>query len=187
MFSRKKESLYSVIKKDLKHFSSPVPLVLKSKLSFKDFFIAFFSPEFRLVLSYRIQRHLYQSGLKRIAIILYLRSKRKYSSDIHPMANIGEALRVGHHVNIVIGPDVSIGSFAYIFNGVSIGNKYVEKENSMPTIGNFVILGTGSKILGDINIEDNCVVGANAVLLHDLSKNTIFTGRQELKKLHTIR
>ena len=45
-----------------------------------------------------------------------------------------------------------------------------------PEIGNNVVLGDGSKILGDIKIGDGVIVGANAVVVKDVMENLIVLG-----------
>jgi serine O-acetyltransferase len=45
-----------------------------------------------------------------------------------------------------------------------------------PEVGNNVVLGAGSKILGPVQIADNVTVGANAVVLHSVEANTTVVG-----------
>jgi serine O-acetyltransferase len=39
-----------------------------------------------------------------------------------------------------------------------------------------VIVGAGAKILGNITIGDNSVVGANSVVTHDVPSGVVVTG-----------
>ena len=53
-----------------------------------------------------------------------------------------------------------------------------------PRIGNNVMIGAGAVILGDIFIEDNSIIGANAVVTHSMSTNSIAMGvPARIKKL----
>ncbi len=45
-----------------------------------------------------------------------------------------------------------------------------------PTTGSNVLIGTGAKILGDIKVEDNVKIGANAVVLQNTSCNCTVIG-----------
>jgi serine O-acetyltransferase len=45
-----------------------------------------------------------------------------------------------------------------------------------PTIGPFAHIGTGAKVLGDIEVGANARVGANAVVLNDVPANTTVVG-----------
>ena len=152
-----------------------------SKLKF--FFKLLFLNEFRCVLNFRIRNYLYTKGFKTISFILYYYSKKKYNCDIANNAKIGSHFRVGHSSDIVIGPDVTIGNYFTVFNGVTLGNKNIfdkngnlNLKNSMPLVGNNVLLGTGAKILGAIQISDNVTVGANSIVLKDVGENSVIYG-----------
>lgn len=73
---------------------------------------------------------------------------------------------MGHHIGIVIGPDVHVGDFLYIMNDVTLGKKQVGLVGGMPKIGDYVMIGTGAKILGECSIGSYCKVGANSVVFH---------------------
>jgi len=46
----------------------------------------------------------------------------------------------------------------------------------VPKIGNNVYVGAGAKIIGPIEIEDNVVIGANAVVVSNIPSNTVAIG-----------
>lgn len=170
---------FSILKKDLLHFLFPNEYMNSkvSNVSLKSFILGYLSPEFRAVLSYRIQNFLYRKGYTKLAIILYLGAKKKYSCDIHPHAVIGYGFRIAHMTDIVIGPEVIIGNNVTVFNGVTLGNRYVGQNcNEMPCIGDNVVVGTGSKVLGGICIGQNAKIGANAVVLKDVAENSTYVG-----------
>lgn len=154
-------------------FVSDLEVYGKSKLSrgrvkqFLFFVKAFFDIDFRLVFYYRVYSNLVASGFEKLAILLYLRVKSRYSVDISPWAKVGEGLRIVHAFNIVIGPEVVIGKKCRIFNGVTLGNARPGKEsqNHMPTIGSYCVLGVGAKLLGHLQIVDGTIVGANVVVV----------------------
>ena len=53
----------------------------------------------------------------------------------------------------------------------------------MPIVGNKVIIGTGSKLLGQIKIGDGVMIGANSVVLTSFERNSIIAGAPaKLKK-----
>ena len=45
-----------------------------------------------------------------------------------------------------------------------------------PIIGNNVLLFAGAKIIGNVRIGNNVVVGANAVVTHDVPDNAVVVG-----------
>lgn len=46
----------------------------------------------------------------------------------------------------------------------------------VPVIGNNVMIGTGARILGDVHIGDGSIIGANAVVLHDVPERCSVAG-----------
>ena len=46
----------------------------------------------------------------------------------------------------------------------------------MPKIGNNVIIFPGASVIGNIEIGDNVVIGANSVVLTDIPSNSIVAG-----------
>ena len=76
-----------------------------------------------------------------------------------------------HSIGIVIHPYSHIGEGTLIYQNVTIGN-----GKKGPQIGKNCIIGTGAVILGDIIIEDNVKIGANAVVLMDIPQNATAVG-----------
>ena len=50
------------------------------------------------------------------------------------------------------------------------------RDNSKPTIGNNVTLGSGTVVVGGIHIGDNVNVGANTVVMKDIPDNSVVYG-----------
>ena len=59
-----------------------------------------------------------------------------------------------------------------IFQGVTIGYS----SSGVPQIGDNVVLTSGCKLLGGIRIGNNVIIGANAVVTHDIPDNSIAVG-----------
>jgi serine O-acetyltransferase len=100
-----------------------------------------------------------------------------FSSDISCRAKIPSDVVFVHGHNIVIGADVIIGRGCKIFNGVTLGNKDTESGgNGQPVIGDYCVLSTGAKILGEIVVGDRSIVGANAVVIRDVPSDSVAVG-----------
>ncbi|MCM2403914.1 serine O-acetyltransferase [Rhizobium sp. S153] len=95
---------------------------------------------------------------------------------IGPNARIGKAFLIEHTGCIVINSEARIGDYARIRHGVTIGNKIAEKPKDVPTIGDYIDIGAGAKILGAITIGNNVTIGANAVVLRNVPDNSIAVG-----------
>ena len=81
-----------------------------------------------------------------------------------------------HPNGIVIHPNCKIGPNCLIFQQVTLGSNEAGMITGVPTLGGSVDVGAGAKILGPINIGDNAVIGANAVVLADVPANAVAVG-----------
>jgi serine O-acetyltransferase len=78
-----------------------------------------------------------------------------------------------HTRGTVIGA-YSIGNFAIIYHGVTIGATFIDIKNSgeeRPVIGDNVKIATGVVIVGKIQIGDNVAIGPNAVVRESVESN----------------
>ncbi|MFC1614129.1 serine O-acetyltransferase [Gemmatimonadota bacterium] len=91
---------------------------------------------------------------------------------IGPNANIGPGLSMAHSDGVVINCHARIGSHLVVQHQVTIG----QANMKMPTVGNYVMCGCGSKILGACTVGDHVKVGANAVVVHDVPSNSTVVG-----------
>lgn len=89
----------------------------------------------------------------------------------HPMdtlyietPEIGGGLFIQHGFATMIAAK-SIGENCWINQQVTIG---YNGQGNPPQIGNNVMITCGAKVLGDITVGDNAVIGANAVVIHDV-------------------
>lgn len=85
---------------------------------------------------------------------------------------VGGGLRFQHFSNIVINEGCKIGHHVLIFQGVTIGFG----TDGNPTIGNNVVICSGAKVIGGIHIGDNVIIGANAVVTHDIPDGAVVVG-----------
>jgi serine O-acetyltransferase len=83
---------------------------------------------------------------------------------------------IDHGVGVVIGETAEIGDDVLIYHGVTLGGKTLDPVKRHPTVGNRVILGAGSKLIGNIVIGDDCRVGANAVVTKNMPAGTVAVG-----------
>ena len=84
---------------------------------------------------------------------------------------IGGGLYIQHGFATMISAK-SIGENCWINQQVTIG--YTAK--GCPLIGNNVTITCGAKILGDIRVEDDAVIGANAVVIKNVEAGAVMGG-----------
>lgn len=103
--------------------------------------------------------------------------------EIHPGAVIGKRLFIDHGMGIVIGETAVVGNDCTIYHGATLGGTGKDIGKRHPTIGDNVMIGTGAKILGPINIADNVKIGAGAIVLKEcLSEGVTIVGVNRMLK-----
>ncbi|MEE0684556.1 MAG: serine acetyltransferase [Bacilli bacterium] len=93
-----------------------------------------------------------------------------------PINKIGYGLRI-HHIAGGGGCLLyckSMGNYCGINSGVLVGNN--KETTDVPTIGNNVMLNTGVKVFGNIQIGDNVNIGAGSVVTKSIPSNSIAVG-----------
>ncbi|WP_220118368.1 serine O-acetyltransferase [Microbacterium sp. SMR1] len=97
-------------------------------------------------------------------------------ADLAWRCKVGPGLVLHHPTGVVWGPGIILGARCRVQQGVTIGGKGGSDEDGSPRIGANVILGAGSRVLGAIEIGDDCIVGANAVVLSDVPSGRTAVG-----------
>lgn len=124
---------------------------------------------------YRIAHMLYRHHIPVLPTIIYRLSYFVNNCHIHYSTEIGAGTRLAYGgIGVVIGKDAVIGCDCVIESDVTIGGR--NNIPAMPVIGDRVFIGTGAKILGDICIGNNSIIGANAVVLHSVPDNCSVAG-----------
>lgn len=102
-----------------------------------------------------------------------------YNSLIPFVCKIGPSTEFGYkgvvvviHYNVVIGRNYVIAQHMKIGESSGIYNILI--------VGDNVYLDSEFKFLGDVYIGNNTVIGANAVVIHDVTENAIAIGAQQL-------
>ena len=94
-------------------------------------------------------------------------------------ATFSEPPQLPHGLNgIIVSHNAVIGKNVRIFHQVTIG----EGKGGAPIIGNNVIIGAGSKLIGGIHIGDNVSISAGCTVMQDIPSNsTVFPGEVIIK------
>lgn len=133
-------------------------------------------PGFHILIYHRISHFLYRHRLFFLARLVSQIGRFFTGIEIHPGAKIGKRLFIDHGMGIVIGETAEVGNDCTIYHQVTLGGTGKDKNKRHPTVGNNVMIGAGSKVLGPIKIGDNVKVGAGSVVLHDIDKNSTVVG-----------
>ncbi len=94
--------------------------------------------------------------------------------DLPYNAKIGRRFRIGHHGAVFVGSR-EIGDDVFIRHAVTIGLKRMT-ERRAPKIGSRVEIGPGACIVGDIEVGDDSLIGANTVLAQNVPSGSTVLG-----------
>ena len=81
-----------------------------------------------------------------------------------------------HGMGVVIGETTIVGDDVLLYKGVVLGGTSLESKKRHPTIGNNVVVGTNAIVLGDIEIGDNCKIGAGSVVTKPAPEGSTIVG-----------
>ncbi|MCK9150668.1 serine O-acetyltransferase [Methanobacterium alcaliphilum] len=96
--------------------------------------------------------------------------------EIHPGATVGRRVFIDHGMGVVIGETAVVGNDVLIYQGVVLGGTSLEKKKRHPTIGDGVVIGSGAKIIGNINIGNCSKIGAGSVVLKSIPNGATCVG-----------
>lgn len=138
--------------------------------------VYFLYPGFRALRMYHLAHRLHTHGWIALARYISQRCRHKTGIEIHPGAKIGKGLFIDHGMGVVIGETAEIGDNCTIYHGVTLGGTGKDTGKRHPTLGNNVLVGAGSQILGPCVVGDNARIGANAVVLSDVEPGVTVVG-----------
>lgn len=110
------------------------------------------------------------SFLRKIAVSRL--SRRNITMNINEDTTEIKDLYLPHPYNIAFGAGAQIGKGCTIYQEVTIG----QNKGKYPIIGDNVIIYPGAKVIGDIKVGSNAIIGANAVVTADVPDNAIVAG-----------
>ncbi len=152
-------------------------MILEKDPAIKSKIELFFNyPGLIALVHYRIANRLYNVGFRVLARILMGFTQWLTNIDIHPACKIGHRVFIDHGIGVVIGETAEIGNEVTIYQGVSLGGVSLEKTKRHPTIEDYVVIGAGAKVLGNITIGAHSKIGANSVVIHSVPPNSTAVG-----------
>ena len=128
------------------------------------------------LLSHRVTHALYEMGVPLLPRFIANVARVTTGVEIHPAARIGKALFIDHGAGVVIGETAEIGDQVTLYQGVTLGGTGFQRGKRHPTVGNYVVVGSGAKLLGPIRVGDRAKVGANSVVIHDVPADSTVVG-----------
>ncbi|MBC6497916.1 MAG: serine O-acetyltransferase [Alphaproteobacteria bacterium GM7ARS4] len=159
-------SFLSIVSNDLRAFCQRDPAA-RSR-----WHVFFLYPGFHALLLHRMAHRLWGWGLHFLARLLSYMNRFVTHIEIHPAARLGEGLVIDHGAGLVIGETVEIGRHCTLYQGVTLGglspsidSKAQVSVKRHPTLGDYVIVGSGAQVLGPLMVGNGARIGANAVVI----------------------
>ena len=116
----------------------------------------------------KVEPKLLRAPLSILYRSLYRKIRNTYGIDLPYTVKLGRRVVIEHQSAIIIHGYCTIGDDCIIRQGVTLGNRYLDKPLESPQLGDGVNVGAGAKILGKVNLGDDVNIGANAVVLSDI-------------------
>ncbi|ROR30206.1 serine O-acetyltransferase [Curtobacterium sp. JUb34] len=133
--------------------------------------------------AYRLTHRLWTAsslpGSRFVARVIGQAARSVTGIEIHPGARIGRRFFIDHGMGVVIGATAVIGDDVVLFHGVTLGGRggdHGPGARRHPVVGDRVVLGAGSSLIGAITIGQDSVVGANTVVTKDVPAGSVVTG-----------
>jgi len=98
------------------------------------------------------------------------------SIEIHPGTRIGRRFFIDHGAGVVIGETAEVGDDVLMYQGVGLGGTSLKKEKRHPTVGNNVVMGTGSVALGAITVGNGARIGSGSVVIKPVPPEATVVG-----------
>ena len=143
-------------------------------------------PGFFAIAVYRLSHEFYKMGLPLVPRLMTECAHKLTGTDINPGAIIGDSFFIDHATGVVIGETTVIKNNVKLYQGVTLGALYVERElrnkKRHPTIEDNVTIYANATILGgETVIGANSIIGGNAWLTGSVPPNSFVTHTPTIK------
>ncbi|GGK23612.1 hypothetical protein GCM10010124_15080 [Pilimelia terevasa] len=122
------------------------------------------------VWSHRLAHRLHRWGVPWLPRALAQATRLLTGVEIHPGAVIGRRLFIDHGHGVVIGETARVGDDVTMYHRVTLGSRGGSDGPAPrhPTVGDGVVLGAGSSVLGPVTVGAGARIGAHSVVVRDV-------------------
>lgn len=133
-------------------------------------------PGLQALVCHRFAHWLHLLGIPFIPRLISHLARFLTGIEIHPGAQVGKGVFIDHGMGVVVGETAIIGDYCLIYQGVTLGGTGKESGKRHPTLGENVVVGSGAKVLGNIQVGNNVRIGAGSVVLRDVPSDCTVVG-----------
>ncbi|MFO0827442.1 MAG: serine O-acetyltransferase EpsC [Phycisphaerales bacterium] len=140
-------------------------------------------PGFHAMLIHRVSHALHELGVPIVPRMMNEHAHASTGIDIHPGARIGRGFFIDHGTGVVIGETSEIGEFCKVYQGVTLGAKSFERDDTgrirkgykrHPTLQDHVTVYAGATILGgDTVIGRGSVIAGGVFVTQSVPSNHV--------------
>ncbi len=131
---------------------------------------------FHSITSHRVAHHLWEKNRKHLAYYIQSLCSEIFAVDIHPAAKFGGGILLDHATSFVAGETSVVEDNVSILHEVTLGGTGNEVGDRHPKVRSGVLIGAGSKLIGNIEIGRGAKIGAGSVVLDDVPEHTTVVG-----------
>eukprot|EP01040_Poterioochromonas_malhamensis_P000627 gene624-669_t len=142
--------------------------------SYTDIFLYF--KGFHALQTHRVAHWLWKNNRQTLALFLHSRANAVFQIDIHPGARLGTGILIDHGTGVVIGETAIVGDNVSMLHKVTLGGTGLKTGRRHPTIGDGVLLGAGSTLLGPIKVGHGANIGASSMVIGDVPDSAVAVG-----------
>lgn len=145
---------------------------------FKILHLILFNIQLRFIFLFRLACLLKKKKIRFLPGVIFRHLVYRYGCFMNLNSDIGIGLKIPHPNGIVIGEKVQIGKNCTIYQQVTIGGKIIgdAKAGNYPKIKDNVVIFAGAKLIGNINVGEHSIVGANSVVNKNVPSNSVVAG-----------
>ena len=131
---------------------------------------------FLALATYRLGNRMWQNNRHDLAYYFQSLASEVFGVDIHPAAQLGCGIFLDHATGVVIGETSIVEDNVSILHEVTLGGTGRTSGNRHPIIRSGVMIGSGAKILGRVEIGIGAKIGAGSVVLDDVAPHKTVAG-----------
>jgi serine O-acetyltransferase len=151
--------------------------LMRSRRTDHDLLLPYLFPHLFSVAAYRLAHALGRRGLSPLARLIQILSLTLTGAELDWRAEIGPGLFLEHPQGVEVGDGVVIGRDVVLGLGVLLGSTaHRPSKTGFPTIGNGVEIWAKASVLGPVHVGDGAVIGAHALVLHDVPAGAVARG-----------
>lgn len=128
----------------------------------------------RIYNCWHIEHWFYMHHMRIIAIVIRGLIRLVFSCDVPYQVRIGQGTSFPHDgLGMILHQGVIIGQNCRILHGVTMGGN---GGDGIPKVGDNVIIGACSILIGGITIGNDAIVGAGSVVTKDVPEKAVVAG-----------